>query len=142
LNINNKLIFDIEETDEEVLFKFKANSFDIITEYINPKTYCAERSPWSVKNLPRENKKYAIPTEDLTLYKEITASIPKDNISIYNIINNGFLVKLSTKKRKPIDTLKNEIKMGGWQFKSYIHSLGKDVWSSYLNYIKNYLSKI
>ena len=141
---DNEIIFNIEETDEEILFQFKANNFDTIANYIKPKTFCASRSPFSNKNIPRSNeaKKYEIPVEDLNEYKEITSVITQNDLSVYRKINNGFLTILSKKKHIAEDILSNEIKLRGWKFKEYIHSQGSDIWNDYLSYIENYLSEV
>ena len=67
-----------------------------LEKYIKPRTYCADRSPFSNKNIRKylsKNgiKKYAIPLEELNEYKAISALIPIDDISIYNKINKEFL---------------------------------------------------
>jgi hypothetical protein len=137
--MDNGLIFDIEETDMEILFKFKANNIETIAKYMKPKTSGVSISPFSNKNLTRQ--KYHIPLEDLALYKEITASIPQDDLHIYIDINNGFLGKLATKKHRDIDEIKKEIKTKGLKQKEYFHSLGKDIWNDYIKFIKEFLNK-
>lgn len=139
--ISNGIIFEIEETDEEILFKFKANSFDKLEPIIKPKTYGADRSPFSVKNLKKGKPKYIISLEDLNEYKEITSSISKEDLSIYNKINKGFLTQLSKKKHKDVYTFNYDIKLSGMKFKEYMHSLGKEIWNDYLSYIKNYIKQ-
>jgi hypothetical protein len=145
ININDsKLIFDIEETDSEVLFRFKSSNFEILEKYIKPKLYYAKKggSPFSVKYLNKGNvniKKYDIPMEDLALYKEITSLIPKGNISVYLNINNGFMAELTTKKYSNIAVIKEEIKASGLGQRDYFHSIGE--WKSYIEYIKNYMKE-
>lgn len=136
---DNGIIFDIEETDEEVLIKFKAANMDKLEKYIKPKTFCANRSPFSVKNLPRKsNKKYNIPIEDLAPYKEITASISKGNVRIYIDMNEGFMGKLVTKKYS-IEDIKADIKNSGLGQRDWFHKDGH--WNNYIKYIKQYLKE-
>ena len=131
------LIFDIEETDEEILFKFKASNIETIAKYLKPSTKGANRSPFSTKNLPRS--KYEIPMEDLALYKEITASIPEGNIRIYSIINDEFLNSLTSKKLK-LEDIKADMKFKGLKTKEYFHSIGK--WEDYIKFFKKKLNEI
>jgi hypothetical protein len=126
------LIFDIEETDTEILFKFKADTIEIIAQYLHPKTNGAKNSPFSTKNLP--HTKYDMPDEDLTVYKQITSCIPKENIRVYNDINNGFMATLVNKKLKyTLDDIKADMKLKGLKGKEYFHSIGK--WNLYVEYI-------
>lgn len=135
---NNKLIFDIEESDKEILFKFKAVNMNTLEKYIKPKTSCAKRSPFSQKNLPRNKNKYTIPIEDLALYKEITSLIPKGNVRIYVNMNNGFIDKMATKKHS-VEAIKGEIRKSGIGQKNWFHSKG--LWDKYLEFIKKYLKE-
>lgn len=128
---DNGLIFDIEEYDTEILFKFKAPNIETIAKYLKPSTKGADRSPFSSKNLPKG--KYEIPMEDLALYKEITDSIPKGNIRIYSTINDGFLNTLTSKKVS-LDDIKADMKLKGLKAKEYFHSIG--VWNNYIEYFK------
>lgn len=57
--IDSSIIFDIEETDEEVLFKFKYVDSDKIIPLLKPRTSGANISPFSTRNLPK-NKDYEI----------------------------------------------------------------------------------
>lgn len=127
----NGLIFDIEENDGEVLFKFKDKNMDIMEKYLKPKINGANRSPFSSRNLPK--RKYKIPGEDLNQYKELTKDIPKEKMRVYIDLNNGFMKKISTKKNK-IDDIKSDMKKCGLKSKEYFHS--KDLWDKYINYIK------
>jgi hypothetical protein len=144
--LNKGIIFNIEETDEEVLFKFKAKDFDKLENFIKPKTNHAGRSPFSVKNLRKQlgikkSEKHDIPIEKLDGYKQITSQIDKGNISIYNKINDGFLTELSIKNNCSQSTFKDVIKDKNYTFKGFIYSLGNEIWINYLNYIKNFLKE-
>jgi len=130
----NGLIFNIEETDSELLFKFKANNIKQLEKYMNPVVNKGKKPsrPFSKSNLPH-SKKYIIPLEDLALYKEITALIPKCELSFYSKINNDFIAKLSTKKHT-IDDIKSDMKLQGLLGKFYFHSIGK--WNEYCDFTK------
>lgn len=71
-------IFEIEETDSELLFKFKAKDDNKIIPILNPKISGASISPFSARNLPKT--KYVIPDKDLAMYKNIISKIPRERI--------------------------------------------------------------
>ena len=73
----NNIIIDICETDEEVLFKFHWDKMEQLEKYFKPKTSAANRSPFSIKNLPKTE--YNIPDEDLDAYKNIVSKIPPES---------------------------------------------------------------
>ena len=131
------LIYDIEDTDSEVLFKFKAKNIDIIAKYVEPKTSGASINPFSRKNLHRE--KYVIPSEDLALYKEITAVIPKEGMRVYIDMNKAFLDSIKGKKHKDND-IKKDMQKSGLKVREYIHKINK--WNEYMTFIKNYLDGV
>ena len=141
------IIYDIEETDEEVLFKFKANNIELLEPYIKPKTFGAKSSPFSTKalrkNAVKENGKYVIPLEDLNAYKEITSVIPKSGMRIYIDLNNGFINKIATKsnKVKSIESIKKAQKLSGLKMKEYLHSQGSDAWRGYLQFLKENINE-
>ena len=133
------IIYDIEETDAEILFKFKANNFNVIEHYIKPKTFGAKDSPFSTKairkNVVKENGKYVIPLEDLNAYKEITNVIPKNGMRIYLELNNAFIDKIATKNNNA-ESIKKAKKLSGLKTKEYLHSLGEDTWNNYLQFLQ------
>lgn len=133
----NGLIYDIEDTDSEVLFKFKAKNIDIIAKYVEPKTYGAGINPFSKKNLHRE--KYTIPSEELALYKEITAVIPKEDMRVYIDMNKAFLDSIKGKKHKDND-IKKDMQKSGLKVREYIHKINK--WNEYMIFIKKYLDGV
>ncbi len=75
-DLGDDIIFNIVETDSEVLFQFKATNMDALEKYLKPKTSGSNISPFSSKNLPK-NKKYKIPDEELRTYKDIVQKISK-----------------------------------------------------------------
>ena len=122
----------IEETDAEILFKFKYSNSDKIIPLLKPKTNGASISPFSSKNLPR-NKGYKIPDEELQSYKNILANIPKNERLSIGIITNNFIKTLAT-KRNPMENIKADMKLKGLKGKEYIHSIGQ--WEKYMKYLK------
>lgn len=130
-------IFDIDENDSEILFKFHSKHDDIIIPYLKPKTSGANISPFSVKNLPR-NKYYKIPDEDLVAYKNIVSKISSDKLLSLGIISFNFIKSLATKKN-PMENIKADMALKGLKGKEYIHSLGSDTWNKFIKYLENNL---
>lgn len=137
-NFGQDKIFDIEETDSEVLFKFKTKDADDIIPLLKPKTSGANISPFSSKNLPK-NKEYKIPDEDLVKYKSIVAKIPKERILDITHTTNKYLKSLVT-KRNTWENIKADMSMKGLKGKEYIHSIGK--WNEYIEYLRKEIEKI
>ena len=136
-NIDSNIIFNIEESDSEVLFCFKYVNSDKIIPLLKPKTSGANISPFSSKNLPK-NKDYKIPDEDLIAYKNIVAKIPPERILTITHTTNNFLKSLAT-KRNPIENIKTDMKLKGLKGKEYIHSIGR--WEDYLSFLTKELLK-
>ena len=130
--IDKFLIFDIEETDSEVLFKFKYVNSDIIIPLLKPKTSGASISPYSVKNLPKSL--YTIPDEDLVLYKNTVTKIPPERILTITHSTNNFIKSLATKKN-PMENIKADMRKKCLKGKEYIHSIGK--WQEYIQYLRD-----
>lgn len=135
--INSDLIFDIEETSQEILFKFHYKDSDKIIPLLKPKTSGANISPFSSKNLPR-NKDYKIPDEEFSIYKEIVAKIPPERILTLTHSTNHYLKSLATKKNT-WDSIRADMKLKGLKGKEYIHSIGK--WSEYIKYLRKEIDK-
>jgi hypothetical protein len=135
--INSSIIFDIEETDEEVLFKFKYVDSDKIIPLLKPRTSGANISPFSTRNLPK-NKDYKIPDEDLNLYKEIVAKIPPERILVLTHITNSY-IKTLVNRRNTMDKIRADMKLKGLSGKNYIHSIGK--WKDYIKYLEKNLNE-
>lgn len=128
-----EIVSDIEETDEEVLWKFKDKDIKFMTSFMLPLTIGASISPYSTKNLPI--KKYEIPKENLAEYKEITnqknidiliiAHLTKSFINDYIPSNYHKYKKVNMSKLMKRECLKG---------KEFIHSLG--MWDEYIQYLK------
>ena len=125
------IIFNIEETDSEVLFRFNVKDDDKIIPLLKPKTSGADISPFSTRNLPR-NKDYKIPDEDSLRYKDISSKIPKERILELTHITNSYLKSLVNKKNTWED-IKADMALRGLKAKEYIHSIGK--WDEYIVYL-------
>lgn len=136
-NFGQDIIFDIEESDSEVLFKFKAKYDDKIIPLLKPKTSGANISPFSSRNLPKSE--YKIPDEDFNAYKNIVAKIPRERILTLTHMTVDFIKSLATKNNK-YDDIKADMALKGLKGKEYIHSIGK--WNDYINYISKHLQEI
>lgn len=134
----NKTIFDIEETDEEILFKFKDKDLKNIIKYLQPQTSGASISPFSTKNLPKA--KYEIPLEDLQKYKDIINAVPKDNILYISHVTKDFISNIPKNykgfKGKDMKAEQKKLCLKG---KEFIHSIG--LWSDYLKFLKSEFDK-
>lgn len=133
--INSNIIFDIQENDSEILFKFKYINSDKIIPFLKPKISGAGISPFSSKNLPKSN--YKIPDKDFNMYKEIVAKIPQECILTLTHSTNNFIKSLVTKKN-PIENIKADMRKKCLKGKEYIHFIGK--WNEYIKYLNNNLN--
>ena len=131
-DLGKEILFDIMDTDTEVLFKFHSKYMDQLEPYLKPKTSGADISPYSNKNLPK-NKAYKIPDEDLINYKEIMQRLPKERILELSHITVYFIKSL-VNKRRTYDEIKADMLKVGLKGKEYIHSIGK--WKEYILYLR------
>lgn len=132
----DKTVFDIVETDEEVEFKFNAKNIELIAKYLKPQTSGADISPFSSKNLPKSS--YTIPKDDLEEYLEITNSIPQSDKLLIGHITKRFMddILLKDKLYKTIN-MKTDMRKKCLKNKEYIHSM--NYWSKYIKYLKENL---
>lgn len=130
----NKIITNIEDTDEEVLFRFHSSKMEQLEKYFKPKTNAASRSPFSTKNLPKSD--YIIPDEDLDTYKNIVSKIPKEDVLIITHTTNNYIKSLVTKKNTWED-IKADMRLKGLKGKEYIHCIGH--WNKYIKYLEKEL---
>ena len=133
---NNDVIFDIEKTDAEVLFKFKAKHMDEFEKYLKPRTNGANISPFSVKNRPKT--KYDIPDTDLVAYKGITSKLSQDKLFLVGKCTKDFIKSLVTKKNT-YENIKADMALKCIKGKDYIHSIGK--WNEYIKYLEENIIK-
>lgn len=129
--MGNDIIFHIEETDSEVIFRFNSKYMESLVSYLKPRTSGANISPFSTKNLPKS--KYIIPDEDLLPYKEIVSKIPQNRLMSLVHTTNSFLQSLVTKKTAWED-IKADMVLKGLKGKEYIHSIQK--WDEYICYLQ------
>lgn len=131
----NDIIFDIQKTDGEVIFKYKAKDMGKLERYLKPKTSGSNISPFSSKNLPK-NKGYKIPDEDLVIYITIIKKIGQNQIIKLTHMTNSYLKSLVT-KNNTWEEIKADMALKGLSGKNYIHLIGK--WNDYINYLKEEL---
>ena len=127
----NKIIYDIYDTDEEVIFKFSWERMKDFEKYFKPKTSGASRSPFSSKNLPKSE--YEIPEDDQLRYKQVAAKLPKEDILKIGRMTSEYIKSLANKKNK-FEDIKNDMKQKCMKNNQYIHSIGK--WDDYLKYLE------
>lgn len=128
----NGIIFDIEDTDGEVTFLFKANDIDKIAKFLKPSTYGASISPFSTKNLPKA--KYKIPDKDMNKYKKIISEVSKDDILKLAHLSSKFEKTSLVKKKVGKDyDMKAAKKKSMLKSKEFYHSIG--IWDEYLNFL-------
>lgn len=127
-------IFNIVETDSEVLFRFHSKHLKELEHILCPKTNGADRSPFSNKNL--EKTKYTIPDEELEVYKVLTSKLPQNQLILLAKYTTSFLQSLATKKNT-WENIKADMVLKGLKGKEYIHSIGK--WNDYIKFLENEL---
>lgn len=132
------LIFGIEETDSEILFKFKYVNSDKVIPLLKPRTSGASISPFSPKNLPR-NKDFKIPDDKLTQYKEIVSKIPPEKLLTLSRMTHSYLQTLVTKKT-PWENIKADMRLKCVKGKEYIYMIDK--WDEYLKYLENEIKEM
>jgi hypothetical protein len=132
--LGEDIIFNLEETDSEVLFHFHAKNIDKLEKYLKPKTSGANISPFSSKNLPKS--KYSIPDEDLIGYKNIVEKIGQNRIIELTHSTTNFIKSLATKKN-PLENIKADMALKGLKGKEYLHSIGR--WNDYIKYLEKEL---
>lgn len=135
--LDKKILTYIEELDYEGEFRFKADMMDYIAEVVGAKTFGANISPLSPKNLP--SIKYDIPYEDLTLYKEITKDLETKELYIISKLNSNFDDIIKGKKGTQFDVNK-ERKKSCLGTKEFIHSIG--MFKEYLIYLKENIATL
>ena len=133
----NKIIYDIYDTDEEVLFKFSWEKMKDFEKYFKPKTSAASRSPFSSKNLPKSD--YEIPEEDQNKYKEVTSKLPKEDILKVGRMTSNYIKSLANRRNK-LEDINNDMKQKCMKNNQYIHSIGK--WEDYLKYLEKEIASL
>lgn len=146
LKKNGVNVFDCDESDGEVVFKFNASDMDQVASLMKPKTSDAKTSPFSSKNLPKAQ--VDIPENELARYKSLVSKL--DNYIVIKKFNDRFLDEVLAKKlrpkgkRKPFD-YKQDMKTlcPTRDVKGYIYKCG--LWEDYLKFLEiaidSYLNK-
>jgi hypothetical protein len=141
----NATIYNIEETDGEVLFFFNIKDMEKIASIMKPMTNGASIRPFSVKNLPKPL--YEIPQADIDKYLESIKNLPKNRITLHGVVRevaNGLLIKQITLKfDEEIPKYKGKKydvnaarKESGLRGKDFVHSIG--LWNEYLEYLEQW----
>lgn len=125
------------ESDKEVEFRFKAKDMDAVAELLKAKTYGANISPFSSKNLPKSD--ISIPIEEMAKYKAIIAQIKEGDFLLMRGWINEFLDSELTKRYRHTDKkfdYRSDMKMKKMsrQTKEYIYDSG--MWQEYLNFLQ------
>lgn len=148
LKKNGVNVFDCDESDEEVVFKFNASDMDQVASLMKPKTSGAKTSPFSSKNLPKAQ--VDIPENELARYKSLVSKLGTSGMTVIRTANKNFLDEVLAKKlrpkyaKKPFD-YKSDMKAMclSRDTKSYIYKRG--LWEDYLKFldiaIDTYLNK-
>lgn len=136
--LDDKIPFDIVESDSEIEFKFKYKDLDLVAELLHAHLSPKDRegnyhyiSPYSQKNINKLNVK--IPDGKLEEYKKLTANLGDNHMQIMRDIAKDFLKTLTNRQYKA-DNLKADIRKTGLKNKEYIYYIGK--FDEYLNFIK------
>nr|DAP95947.1 MAG TPA: hypothetical protein [Caudoviricetes sp.] len=148
LKKNGVNVFDCDESDEEVVFKFNASDMEQVASLMKPKTSGAKTSPFSSKNLPKAQ--VDIPENELARYKSLVSKLGTSGMTVIRTANKNFLDEVLAKKlrpkyaKKPFD-YKSDMKAMclSRDTKSYIYAKG--LWEDYLKFLEiaidTYLNK-
>lgn len=131
-------IIDYNESDEEVMFRFKAEDIDAVADLMKAKTSGSNISPFSTRNLPKD-KTVKIPDNEIDRYKAITSKvIKKGDMLLIKNVNASFLtdvlektLKKKNKKYSYKDDMK-KLKMSR-QVKEFIWH--KEMFDEYLDFL-------
>lgn len=128
--------FHYFETDEEISFKFKPKDIDDVASLLHARTYGANISPFSPRNLPKPE--ISIDESDLALYKEITASLDKSDYLVVKRFTDDFCSKILSKTMRKKDrsySFSKDIRQNKMSrsVKTYIWKMG--FWKEYIDYL-------
>jgi len=134
----SKFIFNIEETDGEVLFLIRDKDLDKITGRLKPQTSGADISPFSSRNLPK-TKTYEYTVEQKEAYNSVIGHL--DNKLAVARTNHRFLQDVICRKLgQDLSFVKADIKKKCMKVKDYIYSEGYE--NEYLEYLKEKLNDL
>lgn len=134
---NNKVVFDIYESDEEIGWKFQAKDIELIAKYMKPQTSGAKISPFSPKNLPK--RQYDIAKAQIEEYKRILDDANLDDKLVVGRITSEFIMRIIPKKHKKYakTDMKALMKKEMLKGKEFIHSIG--LWDEYMDFLRKEL---
>ena len=137
----DSIIKKISMNDKEMEFMFHSKYMELLETYLKPQVSGASISPFSRRKLP-QNKDYVIPELDLLMYKNLIANVPQENKLAISRITRAFISTILPKNKeyKKLD-LKADMKLKMLKEREYIHSLGSEVWESYIDYLSSELEK-
>lgn len=130
-------MFDIEQTDEETLFKVKDKDLENIIEFLEPQTNGASISPFSTKNLKKDKQPFVevVNHTQNAVYEEIKAFLPKDDKLFIGQWNRCFIADFLTQKLgMSADEIKTDMKQKNMKQKDYFCHVG--YWNEYIEYLK------
>ena len=134
-------MFDIEQTDEETLFKVKDKDLENIIEFLEPQTNGASISPFSTKNLKKDKQPFVevVNHTQNAVYEEIKAFLPKEDKLLIGQWNRCFIADFLTKKLgMSADEIKADMKQKNMKQKDYFCHVG--YWNEYIDYLKKEIS--
>ena len=141
--VEKEILVSAEVLDFEVIFEFKADMIEYIAKLVGAKTSGANISPFSSKNLPREP--YKIPDKDMKLYAKVMEDFPT-RVSPLNgkDIPDGTLITKLNKQfdeviaatQEPGFDVNKDRRTKGLKAKEYYHSLGKETWQQYCEFLR------
>lgn len=136
LNEKNVVYTSYMETDEEVTFRFKPVDLDAVASLLKAKTFGADISPFSPRNLPKSN--IEVPKDLLDQYKSVISSIDRSDLMIIKRITDDFFVKVVQKhfrkqdRKFSVNADMRRMKMSR-QRKEYIYHKG--MWDEYISFL-------
>ena len=137
-----QLIYDIYDTDAEVVFKVKDGNLSKIILYLKPQTSGASISPVSPKNLSigKGDNVYQYSNAQIEEYKKITDVLDKSDNLIIGRINNKFISENVTKlTKKDIKQIKADMKLKQLKARDYIYSEGYE--KEYLRFLEKEITE-
>lgn len=133
----SKVVYEYEETSDEVLITFHEDYLKKIATIVKPRTSGASIPPYSPKNLPKPP--YEIPKEDLDRLDILTKGLDKQVKMLFlRKCVSDFDAVIKKEKGKKFD-LKAERKASRLKPRTFIHSIG--MWDEYLKFVEKNLKK-
>ena len=141
---NNISYSNYTETDTEVEFRIKVKDIEQFESILKIKTFGANISPFSSKNLPKDTS-VKIPEEEMKKYKTVVSEFISDKsnllklVGIQNTFLSSVLEKRFRKQDKSFDYKADMKKLKMSRLvKEYIYT--KCMWEDYLVFLKKEIS--